>query len=560
MLSQGGWSVKVGYNCVVSKQTATAGEDFMQAMASIPLTLPEDYWRNLQFGKKDLEFVGTYLFEHETPLTEKEILPVLLEERLRLEREALRKQRQGSGKLYLPKERYGVGDRLVFPALDWKSGKVIGVRPGVNPALGEFEVIEVEFEDGSSRLFAAGLESHALNAPQETAAEQALDAETILRQHEADLIPKLTAALEADQSLTRIAGRWFPRALLVDVNLGHLNLAEAILDEARGQPLPTAALLDQIELPTDVNPKLLEFSLNFALQEDERFDEVGPAGEVLWCLRRLEPPDVQQIPPSLRYTILDYDASLLTDEMRALEASLDDELSELEPPAASLEEVTVSLTYPHWRAGTLPISARMRALFPTAYVTPRVRFTIVDGVTNQEMPAWVVRQHGYVAGLGDLYRKHGVIPGSLITVRRGKKPGQVILEARVHRPVRDWVRTVLVGSDGGIVFATLKQNLTCEFNERMVIAVPDVEGVDEACARLASEKPPFENLVLGMLRELSKLNVQGHVHAQELYSAINIVRRCPPAPLLAFLAGRPDIKHVGDLHFRLTELEEASDD
>ncbi len=530
-------------------------------MASTPLTLPEDYWRNLQFGEKDLEFVSTYLFEHEIPLTEKEILPVLLEERLRLEREAQRRQRQGSGKLYLPKERYQAGDALVFPALDWKSGRVTGVRPGVNPALGEFEVIEVEFADGGHMQFAAGLESHALNdAQQALEEEQDANLEAVLQQYETELTRKLVAALEADSNLVWIAGRWFPRALLVDVNVGHLNLAEAVLDEAKGQPLPTSALIEQVELPANVNPKLLEFSMNLALQQDERFDEVGPAGEVLWCLRRLEPPDVQQVPPSLRYVSLEYDAAVLTDEMRALEAALDDELSEIEPPDAPEDEVTISLSYPHWRAGTLPVSARMRGLFPTAYVTPRVRFTIVDGVTSQEMPGWVVRQHGYVAGLGDLYRKHGVIPGSLITVRRGKKPGQVILEARVRRPMREWVRTVLVGSDGGIVFATLKQNLTCEFNERMVIAVPDVEGVDQACARLAAEKPPFDTLALGMLRELSKLNVQGHVHAQELYSAINIVRRCPPAPLLAWLASRKEIKHVGDLHFRLTESQEASDD
>ncbi|MEZ0396913.1 MAG: hypothetical protein ABWK53_10865 [Anaerolineales bacterium] len=529
-------------------------------MASISLTLSEDYWRNLQFGEKDLEFVSTYLFEHETPLTEKEILPVLLEERLRLEQEALRRRRQGNSKLYLPREHYRPGDGLVFPALDWKGGRVTAVRPGVNPALGEFEVIEVEFADGSRRQFAAGLETHALNAPPEAPQDEQQSLETILAQHEAELTRKLVAALEADPNLVRIAGRWFPRALLVDVNLGHLNLAEAVLDEAKGQPLPTSALLEQVELPADINPKLLEFSMNLALQEDERFDEVGPAGEVLWCLRRLEPPDVQQVPAFLRYLPLEYDTSLLTEEMRALEANLDDELSDIEPPANLPEEVTLSLSYPHWRAGTLPLSARMRGLFPTAYVTPRVRFTILDGVTNQEMPAWVVRQHGYVAGLGDLYRKHGLIPGSLITVRRSKKPGQVILEARVHRPMRDWVRTVLVGSDGGLVFATLKQNLTCEFNERMVIAVPDIEGVDQACARLTAEKPPFENLALGMLRELSKLNVQGHVHAQELYSAINIVRRCPPAPLFAWLAGRSDIKHVGDLHFRLTEAQEASDD
>ena len=98
------------------------------------------------------------------------------------------------------------------------------------------------------------------------------------------------------------------------------------------------------------------------------------------------------------------------------------------------------------------------------------------------------------------------------------------------------------------------------FNERMVIAVPDVGGVDQAFEQITKQKPPFEKLVLDMLRELTKLNVQGHVHALELYSALNVIRRCPPAPLLAFLANRPGIKHVGDLHFRLTESEEGGDE
>jgi hypothetical protein len=45
------------------------------------------------------------------------------------------------------------------------------------------------------------------------------------------------------------------------------------------------------------------------------------------------------------------------------------------------------------------------------------------------------------------------------------------------------------------------------------------------------------------------------VHAQELYSALNIIRRCPPGPLLAFLTSSSSYKHVGDLHYRLAETE-----
>jgi hypothetical protein len=334
-----------------------------------------------------------------------------------------------------------------------------------------------------------------------------------------------------------------------------LNLAEAVLDEAQGKPLPTSGLIAQVELAEDVNPKLVEFSMNYALQEDRRFDEVGPVGEVLWCLRRLEPEDVQKVPMWLNYNPIEYDRQMLTDGMRAFELSMDDELSDTDALAEDQNEVTISLTYPHWRAGTLPISARVRKLFPTAYESPRVRFTLVDSQTKNEIPAWVVREHRYVYGLSSLYQKQGLIPGSLITVRKSKEPGKVIVQAKTRRPTRDWVRTVLVGSDGGIVFAMLRQNITADYDERMVVFVPDIDAVDSACDQLVKSRQTFEQAVIKSVTEMTKLNLQGHVHAQELYSALNITRRCPPGPMLWLLATSPHFKHVGDLYYRL-----ASDD
>jgi hypothetical protein len=529
-------------------------------MAGAPLTLSPDYWQTFSLSNKDLEFISTYLFEKEIPLTEAELVPILIEERIRNERAALVDRQKSDGKIYLPAERYTAGEKLVFPALNWKKGQVTSTRPSVNPTLGEFEVIEVALDDGGTRLFAACLEDHKLNRPVEISADdQLLNPANVLKAHGEELEEKLATALEADKSLVQVAGRWFPRALLVDVNVGHLNLAEAVLDEAGGKPLPTRVLLEQVELPSNVNPKLIEFSMNYALQEDGRFDEVGPAGEVLWFLKRLEPEDVRQIPAPLRYTEIPYDRSIMSREMLALESELDDELAEGQAPSGDVNEVVISLSYPHWRAGTLPVSARVRGLFPTAYYTSRVRFTLVDGATHEEMPAWVVRQHGYVVGLGKFYQKYGLMPGSLVSVVKGKKPGQVIVTAKTRRPMRDWVRTVLVGSDGGIVFAMLKQNITTEFNERMVIAVPDVAGVDEASNQVAKQHLPFEKLVADTMGELVKMNVQGHVHAQELYSALNIIRRCPPGPLLTYLVGDQKFKNVGDLHFRMADTEDGNE-
>ena len=92
---------------------------------------------------------------------------------------------------------------------------------------------------------------------------------------------------------------------------------------------------------------------------------------------------------------------------------------------------------------------------------------------------------------------------------------------------------MIVGADGGVVFAMLKQNVSAEFNDRMAYAIPSFEAVDQIWKQEA--RRPFDQLVVNMIREVSKLTPQGHVHAQELYSAINIVRRVPPAPLFAFV-------------------------
>ena len=167
----------------------------------------------------------------------------------------------------------------------------------MNPEIANFDVITVVMEDEFEVMFASGLPNHILNEEVASLPEtDDLNPEVILGEYAGEIEKKLEAAFSHDEGLVKIAGRWFPRGLLVDVSEGQLNLAEAVLDMAQGEPQPTSALLKDVELPAGINPKLAEFSLNGALQSDERFDEVGPAGEVLWCLRRLEPDGVREVP------------------------------------------------------------------------------------------------------------------------------------------------------------------------------------------------------------------------------------------------------------------------
>lgn len=514
--------------------------------------LPNEYWSSLQITPQDVENLNTFLFERETPLTVRDLSVEFVEARIKVERIVAESKQKAGGKSFLPKEKYQVGDHLVFPALEWNRGKVVALRTGVNPSVGDFDVLTVAMDDRTERMFAANLESHVLNeTPISVPENNEMSAEFILQEH-GDLIEKkLETAFSADENLVKIAGRWFPRALLIDINQGQLNLAEAVLDMSGGEPLPTEDLIKDIELPAGVNTKLAEFSLNYALQGDKRFDEVGTAGQVLWCLYRLEPDFVREVPPPLLYTEIEHDRENLSDAMKNLEAQLDDELTPTQEndSRGDISSITIALIYPHLRAGTLPMSARARKLFPTAYESPRVRFTLVDGKTKQRIPAWVVLKSGYVFGLREWYKSHQLIPGSLVQLRRGEKPGEVIVEVKSQRSSKDWVRTVMVGKDGGFVFAMLKQSITAEFNDRMAIHVPDFKSLDPVWEK----KRPFDDLVLLVMRELIKSNPQGHVHAQELYAAVNLVRRVPPAPLFALLATNPEFKHVGDLHFRLDE-------
>jgi hypothetical protein len=228
-------------------------------MVSGLISLPKDYWETFEVNPKDIEYINSYLFELEIPLTSIELTKALINERINFEKEQLKMQQQELGKVYLPKEQYQVGDTLIFPALNWQQGSVTSIRPGVNPEMEAFEVITIEMARGVHREFASKLADHSLNQPLDLKIDdEQLVLESVLEKYGAKIQQQVTEALIADPDLVSIGGRWFPSALLVDVNIGHLNLAEAVLDMANGGPLATKVLLEQIDLPSDVNPKLRE--------------------------------------------------------------------------------------------------------------------------------------------------------------------------------------------------------------------------------------------------------------------------------------------------------------
>lgn len=517
-----------------------------------------NYWKMLEITPVDLQHLTNHLFETEEPLTINELARVLVAKRLESIRAAEASREADAGIVYKPANSYEPGDKVRFPELDDLVGIVLETRIGINPAMGDFQVVKVEFEDGSQREFASELKSHELNEKDYTIKSLAdQDPQTIIREHGKSITTKLRSALDNQTDLIRIGYTWFPHSLLIDLGAGYLNIAEAILDSMAGGPLTIEQLMAQLEISDETeNKNLLAFSLNYALQEDPRFDEVGSTGKFSWFLRRLEPEAVLSIPLYLQAENARLIDENLSDEFFNLLYDLDDELSfttkEIND-AEKAESVSITLTYPHWRAGSIPVTPRTNQVLPSALESQNVKITFIDEQTQSQISAWLVRHHNYVIGLRDWFLEKGVIPGSVLDIIATDDPGTMIISPHRKRANKEWIKTVLVGADGGLVFALLRQPISAGFNERMAIAIPDVAGLDEVWNTRQKQTPALKTDVMRMMSELSKLNNQRHVHFVDLYAAINVIRRTAPMDLLDVLISSDDFFHVGDDYFHITE-------
>jgi hypothetical protein len=428
--------------------------------------------------------------------------------------------------------------------MHFAAGKVIALRDGTNPDAGPFKVIRVEFDQGKTREFASEYKPpHRLNTSSGLPDEDSLlSPEELLLRYRRPLAEKITAALQDNPDFVRLAAQWFPRSLIADVNTGHLNLAEAVLDVAQGGPVATAALLAEIGLPAEINPRLQTFSLNYALNNDPRFDEVGPAGEVLWFLHRLQPPEVLEKPPRLIAADTRYDPARLDTVLSQIEYQIDDELSTNPPMAEGMDELTFVLTYPHRRVGTLPLTPRIAALFPSGR-THRIRFTFEDARSGQRWSGWVVREHAYAFGLDIWYEANDVPAGAYIHLRRSDEPGVVVIDLQGRRTKSEWVRVAQV-RDHRLRFEMLRRPIACDYDELMIVVADDTKAIDEAW--LHAKPIRLAELIKDIAPELAKLSPQGTVHAKSLYAAVNMIYRVPPAPLFAIWNSLPSIQLVGD--------------
>lgn len=252
------------------------------------------YWRDhYEVDEADHEFLYDILGSAADPLSLEALALAIIDRRCQTEESRIRNE-LSRGQIYDPKKAYAIGDAIVFPAFEYRFGEATDVRPGENPEHGEFDVLTVRFEDNGRELqFAARLQAdHVLNRETDEiifSDEPLLTAQEICDEVGDALSVRLEEHLRENPDYFINAGlRWLTTDQMAPVNVGHLNIAEAAI-EMTGVATPTSELLDMVEIDPSMSESVRLFSLETAMHNDDRFVQVGPAGESMWTLRTMVP-------------------------------------------------------------------------------------------------------------------------------------------------------------------------------------------------------------------------------------------------------------------------------
>lgn len=519
-----------------------------------PRTQTAQYWEeSFSLEQADIDQLYNHLLEVEEPQTIAQLTQVIIEFRVAAEIQQVERLMDGRT-IYQPSDSYEIGSKLVFPAMQFKHGDVVGKRDGYNPDAGRFEVVEVEL-DGKKDEFASALKmDHVLNSSMESDLPEELaeiDVAQLMAQYGETIAETISTSLENNEEFLRLGSNWFAKSLMADVNVGHLHLAEAVLEMAGGGPLPTAEITAHLDMDSSLKPSVLEFSLNYSLLQDDRFDEVAPKGEIAWFLRRLEPEGVRTTPERLTYTPIPHDRALLSPQLLLLERELDDEWSDIDVTDLK-QPVVFTLLFPHRWAGTIPLSSRIRPLMPLGR-SPHQRITFIDELNNEEIVGWIVQEGRYIFGLGDWYEKNGIPIGGFVHLKTGPKPGVLYLGFDKRRPQREWVR-LATAVDNRIQFELRKRAVACGFDDLLIVGTDVTAAIDALWRRADANQRTVASLLAEIFEPLASLAPQHTVHAKTLYSAINMIRRMPPGPLFAELVRHQAFVPVGDHYWQFDRV------
>jgi hypothetical protein len=262
-------------------------------------------------------------------------------------------------------------------------------------------------------------------------------------------------------------------------------------------------------------------------------------------LQRLVPRHALETPARLQYEHIPFSVEAIPTEALNLVWAIPDELSTLASAGTQEDDrrsLDVVLPYQHQRAGTLPLTATLASLLPRREDGVSV-VTLVDEVNNSRFTAWVSHRGRYISSLSEWYEQYQIPAGAFIAIARTAKADVYTIAYRAKRRTqREYVRANIAEGDK-LTFEIRRQPMAVEFDETMVMLDDNQEATDRLWQRATADRKPVGELLRAVFGELAKLSPQGTVHFNTLYTAINVLRRCPPEPILAELS--LDWRYVG---------------
>lgn len=507
----------------------------------------ETYWNSFSINDTDVERVYAFMLERGDAAPIADLARLVIG--VRAQEEHDRRQRLASeAVLYQPKLAFEIGQRLIFSALNDMEGTVTAVRDSNNARLKPFQVATVTFADGTTRDYAGAYDvPHPLNELKPIATGAADESpEEIYARYGQRIERLLTARLRADKEFVEQQGMWLLRGMLTEINVGFLNIAEAAIEQNNAS-MSTSELARVLELDMEgAKRETVLFSLEYALRRDERFVDVGPLNETRWYLNRLTPGEVNGTPRILQFGAVTEYTDALPPELQTILNEIEDDNNDDTRAERAAANVNLVLTYPHRRAGSLPYTQGVRALFPDADKPMLV--TLVDEY-GARIPAWVVPDGNYVFGLKAWYDRNKLNPGALLELTPHAEPLTAHIRFQPRREGKSlWVKIAKV-ENGHLTFGTSPRPVAYKYDEEMLILPEDQNGLDKLAASNYGDRS-LEALLAEIFPELVKLG-SGSIHAKTLYSAVNYARRVGARAVFGALAHSEMFSTTGGGYFVL---------
>ncbi len=498
------------------------------------------FWQELELNRESVEFIYNQIVEENRVLTLDDITLTLVRHYCEAEEQEIMALQDG--RMYQPTEPYTVGEKVIFPQFDFKSGIVEHVRHGNHPEYENFSVIGVNFKNGQPlREFVVAFNyDHPVTQRewQNMADLQGLmSVEEIYRLYGKVVHNKIKTALKNNNDFVEFHDTFFLKDLLPDFHEGLFNIADAVIDIST-KPLNIDSLIEQMRLAEEQEiTDVTRFSVNYHLTNDERFSDVGPTGQVLWYLKRMQPEESEFLLPRLEVSPTPYSSSKFDEDLLNLLAEIDDESTNPEDVPevdVDVKKITVLLNHAHWRSGTLPVTPKTESFFPTSRYN-HVLFEFIDGRTGNAFPGWKILNHNYVLGLSQWYKKNKLPVGAYVILQHTDNPLQVIINYRPTRAQRGWVRQATV-LDNKLTFRMSPESIGCEYDELMMIGESNPAAIDAMWLKMQERGTSVYDVLSHVFAELAKLNPQSTVHAKTLYTAVNIIRRASPGVIFQELS------------------------